>query len=616
MKKNNLSRFLILLLILFLLSNKFSPSYSQQYKFVWITDLHIGSPNAEIDLNAVVKSINANSEIQFVIASGDITEKGRNSELAEAKHILDKLKVPYYIVPGNHDTKWSESGTTKFSQLWGDDKFVFEIFGTKFIGLNSGIPWRGGGGHFAPQDIVWFDSVITNTSSNKEIYFVSHHQPDGEIDNWFLLNNVLLKSNIQKIFVGHGHSNRVYNFNGIPGVMSRSTLSKGKVWGYNLVENRRDSIFFFEVNADTMMLWHSDKIFSAKERIITKVDSTQFIDENKFVIWKSELKNTLSSSLVSYKDKLIAPLQNGDIYCFGVDGKLNWKQSTHSVIMSKPAAEADILAVATIDGDIHTFNINTGKLIQIIGIGEPITSQLVTYKTDYLGEKTYALVFASATGKLYSYDIFMLNPIWEKQIASAMIEAEPLIIKDRIVVGSWDNYLYCVDAKTGTLNWKWTENKNFYYSPAACSPITDGKNIFISTPDKFVSSIDLLLGKTNWRKNDFSSWESIGISDDKNTLFVKSFSNKFFKVDAVTGKSKAEINLKFGIDTMPIEIFEVNGKIYFGSKNGWVYSVDEKNNFKKLFFLGTSRIHSLVKVSENRIAVSNMDGTVAVFRVD
>lgn len=590
-------------------------SLAQQYKFAWITDIHIGSPNADTDLNSVVNNINTNSEIQFVIASGDITEKGKNSELVEAKFILDKLKIPYYIVPGNHDTKWSESGTTKFSQLWKDDKFVFEIFGTKFIGLNSGVPWRGGGGHFAPEDLVWLDSIVTNTIPNQEIFFVTHHQPDGEIDNWFLLTNILRKKNIQQIFVGHGHSNRVYNFNGISGVMSRSTLSKGKVWGYNLVQNRRDSIFFFEVNADTTKLWHASKISKQVADSIKNIDSTQYIDDDKFVVWKTELKSTLSSSLVFYRDKLIVPLKNGTIYCFDVDGNLLWKQSVHSTIMSKPAAEADILAVATIEGDIHTFNISTGKLIQVIGIAEPITSQLVTYKTDYLGEKTFALIFGTATGKLFSYDLFMLNPIWERQISNAMIEAKPLIVKDRIVVGSWDYYLYCIDAKNGNLNWKWTENKNFYYSPAACSPVTDGENVFISTPDKFVSSIDVLLGKTNWRKNDFASWESIGLSDDKKTIFVKSFSNKFYKADAKSGKVISEIDLKFGVDTMPIEIFEMNGKIFFGAKNGWVYSIDEQNNFKKIFFLGTSRIHSLLKISESRLAASNMDGTIAVFRV-
>lgn len=589
---------------------------AQEYKFGWITDLHIGSPNAEVDLASVVNSLNNNPDIQFVIASGDITEKGKNAELEEAKKILDNLKAPYYIVPGNHDTKWSESGTTKFSSLWKDDKFVFEVFDHKFIGMNSGVPWRGGGGHFAPEDLLWLDSIVTATKNDKEIYFVCHHQPDGEIDNWFSLTNILRKKNIQRIFVGHGHANKVYNFNGIAGVMGRSSLSKKKVWGYNIVQNRRDSIFFFEVNADTTFLWRSDKIFSVKEKNIPQVDSLQFQDDEKFVIWKTQLNSSLSSSVVANKNKIVVPLMNGDIYCFDVEGNLLWKQSLQSTIVSKPTIEADILAVGTIEGDLYTFELSSGRLIQVIGIGEPITSQLATYKTDYLGEKTFALIFGTASGKIYSYDLFMLNPIWQKQIAGAMIEAKPLIIKDRIVVGSWDNYLYCVDAKSGLTNWKWTENKNFYYSPAACSPVTDGNNIFISTPDKFVSSIDLLLGKTNWRKNDFASWESIGISEDKKSLFIKSFSNKFFKADAATGKNISEIDLGFGIDTMPVEIIEANGKVLFGTKNGWVYSIDEKNNPKKLFYLGTSRIHSIVKISDNRFAASNMDGVVAVFRIN
>ncbi|MCK9209719.1 MAG: metallophosphoesterase, partial [Ignavibacteriaceae bacterium] len=237
--------------IAFILS---SISFAQPFKFGWITDLHIGSKNADVDLQAVVQDINAKKEVSFVIATGDITENGKTEDLKNAKQILDKLTVPYYIIPGNHDTKWSESGIQVFSNLWKDDKFKFEFEKTVLIGINSGIPWRGGGGHFAPEDLRWLDSLLSTIPSEKEILFFSHHQLDKEVDNWFKVTNILSKRNVKEIFVGHGHANRVYNFNGLPGVMGRSTLTaKGKSWGYTLVDDQVDSLFFFEITKDTLI---------------------------------------------------------------------------------------------------------------------------------------------------------------------------------------------------------------------------------------------------------------------------------------------------------------------------------------------------------------------------
>jgi outer membrane protein assembly factor BamB/predicted phosphodiesterase len=602
---------IILIIWIILLCNV---SFTQQFKFGWVTDLHIGSPNAVEDLIGVVNDINTRKEIEFVIATGDITETGSNKDLEIAKEILDKLIVPYYIIPGNHDTKWSESGCTKFNELWGDDKFLFEKHDIKFIGINSGIIWRGGGGHIEPEDLVWLDSLVVHSANGKEIYFFVHHQPDGEIDNWFKLTNTLSKGNIKSIFVGHGHSNKLYNFNGIPGAMSRSTLSKGKSWGYTFVECRKDSILFFEISNDSLKKYWGG-ISRLEKLVYNKVDSTQFINYNSKVLWKKELNLTLTVHPLTTDGKIFTASKDGKIYCFDVFGNTIWSYETHSKIVSRPVLEADILTIGTMEGDLYTFDSETGRVIQILGLGEPITSQLITIPMKLNGQKMYGVVLGTSTGKLCCYELNSLNPVWENKDAASMIETKPLFIKDRIIYGSWDNYLYSVDAKTGLMNWKWTENKNFYYSPAACWVKSDGKNVYVTTPDKYVSAIDLLLGKTIWRKSEFNCWESIGITNDNSKLLIKSVSDKFYITD-VFGKLLKEVNVKYGTDTTPCEPLEDNGNILFGSKNGMIYLIDANFNFKSLIFLGSSRVHSIQKLQENIYMASNMDGTIIVFKIE
>jgi len=602
----------IRIVLIALLINVFA--FSQSLNFAWLTDTHTGSPKAEEDLTNCVNDINNRTDVAFVVVSGDIAEKGRNKELEDAHKILENLKVPYYIIPGNHDTKWSESACTKFIELWKDDKFSFEYNGIRFIGINSGIIWRGGGGHVTPEHLNWLDSVITKIPKEQEVYFFIHHQLDRETDNWFKVTNILRKANIKAVFVGHGHSNKLYNFNGIPGAMGRSSLTgKGKSWGYTLAETKNDTIFLNEINnSGVPKLWGT--ISKTQKLEIPFVDSLQFKNYGVNIVAEIDLNTTISASMHTSEGNIFAATLNGSVYNWNSKGNQVWKYNTYNTIVSTPVASGGLLSVGTIEGDLITLNQSTGKVEQILGIGEPITSQLITVPFTFGTEKSFAIIAGTATGKLFSYELYSLNPVWTNSDAKMMIETKPLFVKDRIIYGSWDNYLYCVDTKSGMLNWKWSENLNFYYSPAACYPVSDGKNVYIATPDKYVSAVDLMLGKTVWRKNDFGAWESIGMGKDNKQLLIKSVSDKF-QIAGTDGKKIKTIEVKYGLDTMPSEPIDIGGKVLFSSKNGYVYLIDEKGNFKPLLFLGTSRLHSVKQVSPNTFAVSNMDGKIIIFEL-
>ncbi len=598
-------------------------SLAQNYKYGWITDLHIGSPGAETDLENVVHDINTRKDIKFVVVTGDVAEKGRDSELQEAKNILDSLDIKYYIIPGNHDTKWSESGCAEFKHLWGNDKFAFEYDSVKNIGLNSGIPWRGGGGHISPEDLRWLDSVVTNTPQNEQIVFYVHHPLNKDIDNWFKVTNILRKKSIKAVLVGHGHANKLMNFNGIPGAMSRSSLSKGqKSWGYTLVNLTPDSMFFYEINKDSIPdYWGA---LSTDSISVPGIDSVQYVNYTKDssstfgikadTLWTQDLGVTLSASLLPAGGKIYAAAVNGTVFCFDSTGREIWKYDSGERIFSRPAYYNGMIIFATMIGDLIELDANSGQVIQSIGLGVPLTSQLITVNVNYNGENTEGVVVGTSKGDMYCYDVNTLEMIWENHSAKGMIETKPLVVNDRIIYGSWDGHLYCVSKSKGLLNWKWTENNNFYYSPAACWPVSDGKSVYVCTPDKNVSSIDLLLGTTNWRK-DCGAWESIGIDSSKSELFVKGINGEFSVISAKNGKAVKKIKMDYGVDTMPVDPIEWKGNILFGSKNGELYIIDKDYNWEPLLFFGTARVQNIFQIGSYKFAVSNMDGKIFIFSI-
>ena len=101
-----------------------------------ITDLHIRMPGqkayrvVETDryLPPAVDALNRlDPAPTLAIVSGDLTDFGRPQEYAHLKHMLDGLRMPYFLMPGNHDAR--EELVAAFpdhAYLHGADGFVLE----------------------------------------------------------------------------------------------------------------------------------------------------------------------------------------------------------------------------------------------------------------------------------------------------------------------------------------------------------------------------------------------------------------------------------------------------------------------------------------------------------
>jgi len=577
-----------------------------QIKFAWITDTHIGSPNAEKDLIKVVDDINS-KDILFTIITGDVTEKGLNSEIVQAKEILSKLKRPYFVIPGNHDTKWSESGCTKFIEEFGDDRFIFFLNDYCFIGLNSGIPLRGGGGHISIEDLDWLKNKLSQLSDETKIILAVHHQLDGEIDNSDEVIELLKRFNHTFVIVGHGHTNRDYNFNGVKGAMGRSALSRGKSPGYNLVELKSDSVLIQTIDFSENKIWYKNSLLVDKSVLHNKKTIT-IKSQSKELLQIYDSKSSLvKTGHLERKNLYFADL-SGNVYSIKLNGKLNWKRFIPTSFYAKPVNYNDKIIFCGTDGNIYILKKSNGKLQNKISIGSPIIATPILNKS--------LLIAFSNDGFVNYINLKNLNLI-QKKVAEKNFEMIPLAYKDRIIIGNWDNYLYNISNNpydSILIYWKWIENKNFYYSPAVCSPVIDRLNrIFISTPDKFISGIDFNSGKTLFRSNSFNSWESIGIDETKNLLFIKGLVDTIYALSLIDSLPtlKWKSALGYGLDTNPINLTVIDNKVFVPAKNGHLYILEkETGKLVKSFFLGNSRLNEVFLVNKSQFLVSNMDGKI------
>lgn len=606
-----MKKVLILLLIL-----KFGSSSAQEFKFAFITDTHIGSPNgiAEEDLTRTVTDINSLDSIDFALVTGDITEMGTDEEIKKAKELLDELTIPYYVIPGNHDTGWSESGGVSFIEIFGYDKFAFEHKGYKFIGTASGPYVRMSDGHIPRDAVVWLDSVLNATPADQPIINANHYPLDNSLDNWFEMTDRLKEHNTQFSICGHGHTNKAFDFEGIPGTMGRSNLrAKKEIGGYTLVEITDEMAYFSErtPGVKTHEAWREIPLSLRDYSDLPDYPKPEYSINDKYPQVRAKWSYHSSANVIStplvWKDMVYFGNSLGKLEALDAKtGKLVWEHQTQGGIFSSPVQYKQLIIFGSGDGSIYALHAKDGKLAWKTSANAAVLGSPIVDKDQ---------VFIGASdGKFRALNAANGNIVWEFEGLNGSVVSKPLIADGSVIFGAWDRNLYSLDQETGKLNWSWNNGSaNRMFSPAMCIPVTAEGIVFIVAPDRYLTALDLQSGQKLWRSNEATVRESIGISEDKKLIYGKTMNDEIvaFPVSREKSKSAWKMNVGFGYEHVPSMLIEKNGKVYFGTKNSTVYSIDpETKEINWAHKIDNSMANTVQVVNDHSLVVATMDGKV------
>jgi outer membrane protein assembly factor BamB/predicted phosphodiesterase len=608
-----------LLVLLLIISAASASAQLKPFRFAFISDTHIGSPNggAEEDLRRTVRDINSMQDVAFVVITGDITELGMNSELKLAKQLFDSLRIPYYIMPGNHDTGWSESGGVAFETIFGYDKFHFTYNGIHFLGCPSGPYVRMSDGHIPRDAVNWLDKELKTIKDDEPLFFLNHYPLDPGLDNWYEATSRLMKKNTLAALCGHGHANKQWSVDGIPAIMCRSNLrAKANEGGYTIVDVQTDSVFFSERKPvqQTTRKWaaiaanHPAYNSKAIEFPSYKINDSFPGVKKKWLY--SSAANVISTpatinNLVVFGNSL------GEVEALSYStGKLQWKYNTGGSIFSSPAVSGNKLVVGSGDGYVYCVS-SSGRLIwrhktEAAVLGSPAIENNVVY----IGGSDHSFrAIDLNTGKLK----------WAFKQLDGPVVSTPVIAGDKLIFGAWDRNLYALNKQSGKLIWSWNNGspiRNF--SPAACIPVIKDSIVFVVAPDRYITAISLNTGATLWRNNDATMRESIGISADKQWIYGKTMNDEIVAYPAVAEKSFVswKVNCKFGYEHVPSMLIEKAGNVFFGTKSGVVYAISP-NTKERLWAhkIDNSMVNTVNVIDAKHVVAATMDGKVTLLEV-
>jgi 3',5'-cyclic AMP phosphodiesterase CpdA len=115
-------------------------------RILHVSDLHTGTPD-DPEIAAALTALVERVRPALVIASGDLTHRGRPEQHDRAARLLRGLGRPVVAIPGNHDIPYTFPARftrtfREFERRWETTEPVYANDGLYVVGINSVRPWR------------------------------------------------------------------------------------------------------------------------------------------------------------------------------------------------------------------------------------------------------------------------------------------------------------------------------------------------------------------------------------------------------------------------------------------------------------------------------------------
>ncbi len=192
-----------------------------EFVFVVLGD----NKNSISTFGKMMEKINKDSQVSFVINTGDMVFDGSPIKYDFLVHQLRKLKKPLLTVPGNHDV--ADHGVENYLKIFGPLYYSFHVGPAYFIMLDNSNEKD-----IDPYQMKWFKKELQRARSFK-YKFVFFHVPIfdprvkaqpghsmKDVKNAKKLLSILKEYGVTMVFCGHIHGYFRGSWDGVPYVIT------------------------------------------------------------------------------------------------------------------------------------------------------------------------------------------------------------------------------------------------------------------------------------------------------------------------------------------------------------------------------------------------------------
>lgn len=595
--------------------------FANAQHFAVLSDIHV-TPGNENDrqLRVAVEEINA-QPFDFVIVNGDLSNEGSDAELSNVKSILDNIRHPLYVLPGNHENTWSQSATKTFVDLWGTDRFTIDADSLFIVGINCGPFMKMGDGHIKQEDLHWLRSTLEQATANgKKVLSFNHYPLLDDLDNLPDYLAVLQDFPVIGHVNGHYHVYREYPAGGadntgtIPCVMVRALDTRNGNYGYTIMDVDRDWVHVYEKRLGQEPTSKMAFAVSTTHKPVNAVERAAIVAPEGFSVDKVWADSaSVFTRLGLDADNVFFGNSLGQVKAVNKNtGVQTWAVPTGASLFSRPVNLGKGRVAVPMHDGIMIMDAATGRMLKKQNSSEG----------PYVADGTL-----TADGKRYIQGgykrIESRRPQdgrlqWTYDSLFNYCQAAPAIDGNDLIFGAWDTTLRCLDLNTGKLKWVWNNGKSAnMLGPGNVVPVISNGRVYVVAPDRFMTALDRNTGAQLWRNKDHRYRESLGVSEDGSRIYAKTMDGELVAIDATVPEFKElwTLDMGLGYDHAPCIVLEKDGVVYAGSRRGILTMVNpETKSVMASLPLGSSEINGIdVDPATGDIYVSLIEGTV--FRV-
>ncbi|MEM9106604.1 MAG: phosphodiesterase [Pseudomonadota bacterium] len=200
-----------------------------------ITDLHLRPrglacyrvSDTNMMAERAVTSLRAFSpKLDAVVMTGDLTDRDDPREYAVARALLDRLDVPVFLMPGNHDSsdgmRREMAGYPGISETSdGKIHYAAMVNDVRIIALDTHMPGRPQG-QLGQEQLAWLDQALSGNEAPTMLAMhhppalsgISHMDAMGLLDAPALAEVLAPHRQVQRILCGHLHRSIIAEFAG------------------------------------------------------------------------------------------------------------------------------------------------------------------------------------------------------------------------------------------------------------------------------------------------------------------------------------------------------------------------------------------------------------------
>lgn len=242
-------------------------------------------------------------------------------------------------------------------------------------------------------------------------------------------------------------------------------------------------------------------------------------------------------------------------------------------------------------------------------IGDDGVSPIWTFKCEDEIRSTPAVSAGTVFIGAYDNNLYALSnrdgSLRWKFPAADGIAASPYVYKDAVFIGSADANLYSIHIHTGRQNWRYTADGPIYSSPRA-----KFDHVFFGSDDNFLYAVNTDSGRVAWKTNAFHPVRSsTHITDD--LVFFGTEGGYVFCLD-LAGQIKWQFQARRAVTSTPTVDEEM---VFVGSMDNTVYALDGASGWPIWRFRTNRPIISSPVAHDGAVFIGSADGSLYAIEI-